>query len=164
MQKDSILKWSIVLKQKKLSFLAYLCQIKYTFVYFSISQTAAWLYTCCWFMTLVGSGRHSGSSLRSGSTSSNCCIRLSCIAVKGWLSGHTDRNGLGLLCISANVCACQRYSDQRITSNYRATSSGIYQSPGWQYSVVILHYFMSTQYSSLTYYIVTLVVINSLLQ
>lgn len=57
-------------------------------------------------MTLVSSCRDSGLRLCCGSSLSNCCIPLSCIAVHGRLAGCTDRVGLGLLCVYL-VCVCK---------------------------------------------------------
>lgn len=55
-------------------------------------------------MTLVGSCRDSRLSLCCGSSLSNCCIPLSCITVRGRLSGCADRVGLGFLCVHLCIC------------------------------------------------------------
>lgn len=58
-------------------------------------------------MTLVrGSCRDSGSSHCCGSSLSNCCIPLSCIAMHGRLAGCADSTGLGLLCVCVRLHVC----------------------------------------------------------
>lgn len=59
-------------------------------------------------MTLVGSCRDSGSWLCCGSSLSNCCIPLSCIAAHGRLAGCADRVGLELLCVYLCICVYAR--------------------------------------------------------
>lgn len=88
---------------------AYLYEIKYTVANFEIvaSQTALTpVKRRCWFMTLLCSCRDSGSSLCCGSSLSNRCILLSCIAVHGRLAGCSDSIGLGLLCVYVRVFVC----------------------------------------------------------
>lgn len=55
-------------------------------------------------MTLAGSCRDSGSSLRCGSYLSNHCITLSCIAAHGRLAGCADNVGLGSTSVYLRIC------------------------------------------------------------